>query len=421
MGRKPWYLFGLLMIVLLSACNSGQVKQIVPEQPVTSDVISISKQPATPASTRTPGLSTTPLPGNHTPHKKPYVPPTATPKLTPTHTPIIPLAPGTIYPANIDFEPGGYGTYNPAALASSNIGAVDVNMNWFAVEPQQGVFNWGLADNEVAAWAQQRKKFTLIVRYANESGLTAGTACSAFQFLPSWEIPRIQHFCDTDRRTIIPDYFDPTFQADLKTYVKAIANHFANNPYRNSLEYVRVGVGLAGEGFPLMPCYGGGCSIADYQADQNQLVSWGYSPQHWETWQESMLSYFKSVFSYTTVIYPIVQLDTNPATGNPVQMDVAYWAAAQGMGVGAQGLVPIPNYPYARLNVIIPYILSHYPNTYIQFQTVAAVSSATDIQGDINTANGYGARSIEWYSQDAINPSCQQYFQRWQQTVDSKF
>src|SRR5262250_923827 len=98
--------------------------------------------------------------------------------------------------------------------------------------------------------------------------------------------------------------------------------------------------------------------------------------------QESMLSYFKSVFSYTTVIYPIVQLDTNPATGNPVQMDVAYWAAAQGMGVGAQGLVPIPNYPYARLNVIIPHILSHYPNTYIQFQTVAAVSSATDVQGD---------------------------------------
>lgn len=325
--------------------------------------------------------------------------------------------------ANIDFEPGGYGTYNPAALSNPNIGGVDLNLNWSHVEPHQGVFNFAPLDKEIAAWAQAGKKIVLVVRYANESDFTNGTNCNFFQFLPLWEISRIQHFCDADRMTIIPDYFDPTFQSDVKAYVRAIADHFAQSPYRNHLAYVRVGVGLAGEGLYLMPCFSSyrGCSISDYQTDKNRLVAYGYSPTAWKNWQEKMMSYFKEIFSYTSVIYPIVQLDTDPATGEPVQMEVAYWAAANGMGVGQQGLVP--HYPtnYAQIKIILPYIQSHYPNTYIQFSTVAPVNSSDEVLGDILTANQYGARSIEWYSNDATNAAYQQLFQQWHQMVENKF
>jgi len=267
----------------------------------------------------------------------------------------------------------------------------------------------------MAAWGNAGKKFVLIIRYLGESGIINGTNCNNRQSLPSWEIVRIQHFCDTDNRLIIPDYFDQKFIADAQAFVKAVADHIAQSSYKNNIIYVRIGVGLAGEGTPILR------NQPDYQVDRNQLSSYGYSPQNWETWQENMLSYYKSVFSWTTVIYPISNLDRNPATGKPIQMEVAYWAAAHGFGVGAQGLVPIPHYSFADLNVILPYIQSHWPNTYIQFQTVAGVGSYSGIQGDIATAHEYGARTIEWYDSDMTNSAFQPLFQQWQQMVDREF
>lgn len=321
------------------------------------------------------------------------------------------------YIANIDYESAGYGTYNSNALNSPNIGAVDVNLNWFRVEPKQGTFNFAPADKEIATWAQHGKKFTLIIRYVNESGNTTLPNCSGPQYLPSWEIPRILHFCDSDKGIIIPDYFDPTFKADIKAYIKVIADHFAISLYKDDLLYVRIGVGLAGEGFPLVPCKTG----CDYQADRDQLVAWGYSPLAWKAWQEEMMSYFKSTFTYSTIIYPINQLETDPTTEQPVQMEVAYWAAAQGMGVGQEGLAP--GYPknYAEIKTILSYIQSHYSSTYIQFQTVALVRGLNEVQGDIDTARQYNARSIEWYANDAADPSYQSQFQQWQQIINNKF
>ena len=318
------------------------------------------------------------------------------------------------YPANIDFETGGYGSYDPAALNNPTIGGVDINLNWIAVEPQQGNFQFGPLDKEIADWASHGKKYTLIVRYVSEEGTTTGD-CSGSQLLPSWEIARIPHFCDRDLGTIIPDYFDQQFQSDLQAFVQAIANHVAQSRYKDQLSYVRVGVGLAGEGFYLT------YEQPHFDIYKSQLVSWGYSPTAWKNWQEQMMSYYKSVFPYTTVIYPIVQLDTDPTTNMPVQMEVAYWAAAQGIGVGEQGLVP--GYPsnYAEIKTILNYIQSNYPNTYIQFQTVAFIRGEGVIQGDIQTAYQLGARSIEWYGKDIVNQSYQSDFQQWQQMVDQKY
>lgn len=308
------------------------------------------------------------------------------------------------FPANIDLEPiRSYGTYSQAALTNPNIGAIDVNMTWAWVEPQQGVFNWAPVDKEIAAWAGKGKKVTLVVRYINEGN--SGIDCTGFQYMPSWEIARIPHFCDIDQGTIIPDYFDSTFQANLKAYVRAIADHFSQSPFKGNLLYVRIGLGQGGEGFPLK-------SGGDYQTDRNQLIAWGYSPQNWAAWQKGMLSFYKNAFSYTTIIYPVNGLDTDPTTGEPVQIEVAIWAAALGMGVGQQGLTPgeyVPVFSYVRL---------HYPSAFIQFQPGAPVSGSSTVQGDIQTANQYDAQFIEWYSQDATNPSYQSLLQQWQQMVN---
>lgn len=333
------------------------------------------------------------------------------------------------YPANIEYDPGGYGKYNQAALINPNIGAVDINMNWYQVEPQQGVFNFDPADQELAAWAAQGKKVTLELRFQHEASFSSQTTgCTNNGWLPDWEVTRIPTFCDTDMGLIMPDYFDPTFKADWKTYVQAVATHYANSSYKNAIIYVRTAIGLGAEAILVMGCPASSCDI---MTDKQHYVSWGYTPQTWEAWQEEMMGFYKNAFPYTTVIYPIIKQDVNPTTGNPVQVDVAYWAASQGIGVGQQGLMP--NYPtdYANIKEILTTIRSRYPSTYIQFQTWQDMNtSATQLpgcdatcvlQGDISTANQLGAQSIEWYSDDDINPAFQPYFTQWQQTVNSKF
>ena len=314
-------------------------------------------------------------------------------------------SPSMQYPANIDFEPmDSYGTYNPAALTNPNVGAVDINMNWVNVEPQEGVFNWQPVDNEVAAWAEQGKKFVLIIRYIKEGG--SEEDCNSPQWMPDWEIARIQSFCDMS--AIIPNYFDPTFKADLKAFIQAIAQHFEQSSYKDHLLYVRIGLGVGGEGFPLL-------ASGNYQAAKDELTAYGYTPQDWAAWQREMLSFFKSVLPHTVIIYPVNGQDTDPTTDQPVQVENAYWAAANGFGVGQQGLRPGTTFPLFQT------LRAKYPALYIQYQTISLAGSYKHVQADIEAADRNGAQFVEWYTRDIVNPAYQPLFAQWQQTVSARF
>jgi hypothetical protein len=165
--------------------------------------------------------------------------------------PLASNAAGVTYPANIEYDPSGYGTYNQGALTNPNIGAVDINLNWSTVEPEQGTFNFVEADSEVAAWVSHGKKVTLELRFQHEADEdTTGASCTSDGWIPAWEVARIPTFCDTDAQggLLIPDYFSQTFQSDWQAYVQAVANHFAQ--YSTSVIYVRIALGLGCGRFP---------------------------------------------------------------------------------------------------------------------------------------------------------------------------
>ncbi|GAC1304352.1 MAG: hypothetical protein NVSMB27_43520 [Ktedonobacteraceae bacterium] len=320
------------------------------------------------------------------------------------------------YPANIEHDQTGYGIYEQGNLTNPNISGVGVNMNWAAVEPQQGVFNWAPLDNEMAAWASNGKKFIPVIRYASNG---KEKSCSqSGQFLPQWEIPRIPTFC-TSEHNILPDYFDSTFQSDLLAYINAIAQHIGASPYKNNLEYERIGVGVEGEGYPCTSCSA---------SDLKQLTAWGYSVSNWAAWQKQMLASFQSIFSPVTsapLIYPLGDNDKDPTTNQPVSQEVGYWAAANSIGVGQEGLQNTSGYQNGEAVKIAKYVRTHYPSAYIQFQTnhqITGTKSGTiEMQGDITIANSAGAFTIEWYGPDTVNASFQPYFQQWQQMVDCRY
>lgn len=344
----------------------------------------------------------------------------------------------TSFPANIEFDPGSYGTYNQAALSNPSIGAVDINLNWYDVEPQPGVFNFAPADQEVAAWVNQGKKVTLELRFQHEAADVPGASCSSDGWLPTWVVTSVSVLCEQVGAIglVVPDYFDPAFQADWHQYVAAVATHFANGPYRDDVTYARVALGLGAESFPLLPCYSPyvqHCSASAYRTALHVLQSWGFTASAWLKWQESQLSYYKNELSFTTVIYPVSQmlyplrarLNIDPKTGNPIQMDVAYWAAAHGIGIGQEGLDGRYTSDYAKFNEIAAYVHRRFPKAYIQFQTVAAIGAGTStcsatclVEKDVRAAELYHAHSIEWYTTDDSNPSLQPAFTQWEAFVD---
>ena len=309
-------------------------------------------------------------------------------------------------PANIEYDGDvSYGSYQSGNLSNPNVAAVDINMDWANVEPTQGGYNWGPADKEMSDWSSHNKKFTMVVRYI----LEASQPCSSFQALPAWEAARVPNFCSA-KGDVIPDYFNATFKADLTAYITALGQHIAASPYKNNLEYIRIGLGQAGEPYPCL-----GCS----QTDLTTLNNWGYSTHNWALWQEGMLSSFQKALPNTNIIYALGDNDADPTAGVPVAQEVGYWAAAQGIGVGQQGLANSSGYANGEAVQIMKYVRSHYPNAYIQFQTNHAETSATDIAGDIKIAESAGAWSIEWYAANSTDASYQSLFSQWQQYVDS--
>jgi LysM domain-containing protein len=309
-------------------------------------------------------------------------------------------------PANVDYASGGYGVYNSAALSDPAIQGVVINVGWNAAEPSRGSYNWTQLDKEASAWAAKGKNVAIVVRFASEVE-RSGTCADGF--LPAWEASRIPTYCDSDVPDIVPDYFDSTFQSDFGAFVTALGDHLKSASYKGNISYIRIGVGLAAEGFDLMQKG----KNPDVSTDVAYITKhWGYTPAKWEAWQEQMLSSYKAAMpSGIPILYPIVKQDTDPATGNPVDLDVAEWWLSQGGGLSQDNLPPggYGNPGYADFGTISGYMKAHEPNAYVQFQSENGLSSS-GVSQSIATAESYGARSIEWYENEAVNSAFNSIF-----------
>jgi hypothetical protein len=341
------------------------------------------------------------------------------------------------FPANVDFASGAYGAYNPAALTDSWVQGVDINVNWSSVETAPGVYDWNPLDTEANAWAGQGKHIVLVVRAANETG--GGCQAGSAQYLPGWEITALQNavgpdgtYCDTDLDSLVPDWFSSTFQSDFQAFVSALGAHVSAQSYYSSISYVRIGVGLGGEGWYLMPNgTGSGCSTSppttpcqeDFSTDKTWIEdNWGYTAQGWENFQETMLAAYDAAFpAPVQVIYAIAAYDTLP-DGTPVEEAVAEWGTNYGgIGIGAECLAPGGLGSYADFGTIDTWVRDNHPNAYIQFQTCGQTATTADEQSIIDAAEGYGAKSIEWYEDTIVSPPSASDMTAYQTWVNKTF
>jgi hypothetical protein len=331
------------------------------------------------------------------------------------------------FPANVDYDnTGGYGAYSSTVSHDSYVQGVDINLDWRSVETSPGNYTWGPLDRTATAWANAHKHIVLVVRAANETGgatldknLVPSTCKpDSDQILPAWVISALGYngtYCDSDLETIVPDWFSPAFQSYFQEFVSALGKHVSKKKYFSSISYVRIGVGLGGEAFPVMPDQvGSGCKTStlpcqeDSSADKAWMSQyWGYSGQAWQKFQETMLTAYDAAFPSVPLIYPIDKQD-NDSAGKPVDLVVAKWAIAtySNIGIGAECLPPGGGSleTYADFGTIDTWIRDNHPGAYIQFQTCGKTATAAEEQGIIKAAEGFGARSVEWY-EDTFNPT----------------
>jgi hypothetical protein len=324
--------------------------------------------------------------------------------------------------ANVDYDAyGGYGQYNAATLSRSWVQGVVINLDWKFVEPSQNSFNWAPLDKTATAWADAGKHIVLVVRAADE----VGGGCSAGgsgQMLPGWEITALHKdpgrtgtFCDKALNSLVPDWFSGTFQSDFLTFIKALGAHVSKQSYFSSISYARIGVGLGGEAFYLMPGQNG------YNADKSWMeTNWHYTPRAWESFQETMLAAYDAAFPPPVqVIYPIVPQD-NLAPNDPVDQAVAEWATNYGgIGIGEECLSP--GGLWRSFNIIDSWVRAHHPNAYVQFQTCGQTANASEEQAIIKAAERYGAKSVEWYGGTIASPPSQSDMSAYQAWVNNAF
>jgi hypothetical protein len=332
------------------------------------------------------------------------------------------VTPTVQFPANVDYP--NTGPYSSTVLSDSYVQGVDVNVNWGAVETSPGNFDWTQLDDTANAWASAGKHIVLVVRAANETGGAtvnnsfAPPTCTANSdsILPQWMINGLGFdgtFCDADLESIVPDWFSTAFQTDFLQFVSALAKHVSSeSSYNSYISYVRIGVGLGGEAFPVMPNgTGTGCDFSDpsdstppCQQDEGSdkawmTQNWGYSGQAWENFQETMLAAYDAAFPTVPLIYPITVQD-NDAAGTPVDYAVTEWATTHysNIGIGQECLSPGGFGSYADFGTIDSMVRDDWnPDAYIQFQTCGPTTTTADEKAIITAAEGYGARSIEWY------------------------
>ena len=116
-------------------------------------------------------------------------------------------------------------------LAYASVGYT--RYNWSDIEPQEGVYNWSLIDNELKEWTDVNKKFAFGVMNANSSTPTNQYVTPKWVFndgavaIKSWTYDNILL-----RKGIqyIPVWDNPIFLRKVQDFVTALAQRYDGNP-----------------------------------------------------------------------------------------------------------------------------------------------------------------------------------------------
>lgn len=291
-----------------------------------------------------------------------------------------------------------------------------VQVDWKDVEPTAGVYNFTTIDKQVNEWAAKGFAIGFYLIYVPDSGAGCSTTSNA-QAMPDWLLQ--QHSFPTDCSTaptgfkqyLYPLYCDPTFTADLDSFMATVANHYASSPYVGQIRFVSPGTGIGHENAEIR----GGTSYSGYTWEQQHSCVTG----NWASWVEARSDTWANDFSYTSLDGSYNTAWSNdpnadPCTGMtnlPWHEVYSYHSACEGGNHGLMLQNLTPKQTYAGITSVDHYLNAHLPSSvapgdYLRSYETDPNVSSTNMAQYIQTAycytHGYPADkrglTVSWYA-----------------------
>ncbi|MFC0439681.1 beta-galactosidase [Kutzneria buriramensis] len=196
---------------------------------------------------------------------------------------------------------------------------------WAQLEPQPGVFRWDLIDQDMAPWVAAGKK--VILRVSTAGWASWDKQADSAHGTPAWVYAQGVKSVTEKDGAVLPQYWNPTFLADLDDFVHAFAARYDGNPH---VALIDLPVGIGGETKP------------DSEKNPNLLQLWqaiGYTDPTWWTAVQHIIDTYTRAFTHT----PLAVMPDKTFLGNTPGYNEAKtlnYAVARGIGLQDNGLLP---------------------------------------------------------------------------------
>ncbi len=201
------------------------------------------------------------------------------------------------------------GNNSGADATDPDVAGVNLDYYWSQIEPTKGSFDWSVIDTAMAPWVANGKKVILRVATAGQSAWDPPYSQSG---TPSW-VYTDGAASVADNGETVPVYWDPTYLADLSSFITAFAAHYDGNPH---VALIQAGVGMGGETMP------------QTNLSAQGLSAWqgaGYSASTWLTTVETISTMYRQAFTHTPVYALLTSSFLGPGGNWPDYQVLAAW------------------------------------------------------------------------------------------------
>lgn len=252
---------------------------------------------------------------------------------------------------------------------------------WGQLEPQPGVYNWNLIDQDMAPWVAAGKK--VILRVATAGWASWDKSADSAHGTPDWVYAQgVKSVTETDG-AVLPQYWNPTFLSDLNQFLQAFAARYDGNA---NVALVDVAVGVGGETKP------------DSEKNPNLLSLWqsiGYTDQVWWSTVQQIIDMYTGAFTQT----PLALMPDKTFLGNTSGYNEAKtlgYAVSKGIWLQDNGLLP---------NRTLPAPWGQTP--VVSEQRNPTSTDGNSLAGELQAAVANHSRIILVFTQDLTNPADQ--------------
>ncbi len=258
--------------------------------------------------------------GTTAPDPSPPSPPPALPSCL-TNDPLVP-DPGGPHGLFVLNPPNGphnayYGDVQEYLLHNPALCGADFWVPWSSVDQGPGSspeFNFSAVDANAAPWIAAGKQVNLIFE------MIGGTP----NYVPASVLASVPTFsCGGSVTT--PVEWNATFEQDYQQFIAAAVHHF---DAERGFGYIRFDLSVSGSLAPVDNIDASGCNAT--------LTSYGFNLGVWTAYLDGMLNFQHSLAPSVGLITPISPV--YPNAGDNVSGAISAVAAADGIGIGSEGL-----------------------------------------------------------------------------------